>query len=268
MKKGGLLFFKLVFWVGLLVPQVSFSQESSTELWPEIDAWFRLSPDWRFSVYLPLSRNFETNYREGNLVLQADYVWGKANSMHLTRLYDENRTQKVKPYMVRGGYLAARSLDDKGEAYSEEMVYGEFHLRNPFQYDIMISHRFRAESRWIGDESEHSMRFRYRFMIEKEWSIKKLSIVPYVNVEPYFDTRYSQINRIRAIGGATWSWHPAFALETNFTYQYDSKSSVTNLYAINIIAHLFFDVAGIKAATAYKPSDKGLFDTSPLTGMR
>jgi hypothetical protein len=26
----------------------------------------------------------------------------------------------------------------------------------------------------------------------------------------------------------------------NITYQYDSRSSVTNLYALNVILHLFF----------------------------
>jgi hypothetical protein len=34
-----------------------------------------------------------------------------------------------------------------------------------------------------------------------------------------------------------------FALEANITYQHDSKSSVTNLYALNIILHVSFETA-------------------------
>jgi hypothetical protein len=54
------------------------------------------------------------------------------------------------------------------------------------------------------------------------------------------------VNRVRLIGGATVAWSPRFALETNLTYQYDSRSSVTNLYALNIILHLYFETAGAR----------------------
>ena len=67
------------------------------------------------------------------------------------------------------------------------------------------------------------------------------SIVPFVNIEPYYDSRYAIVNRVRVIGGVSTSWSPRFALEGNITYQYDSKSSVTNLYALNVILHLFFE---------------------------
>ncbi len=192
--------------------------------------------------------------------MQLDYVWGKPNNLHVLRMYDANQAARIKPYMVRGGYLGARSLDDKGDAYNEKMLYSEFHLRNPQNYAILISHRVRPEFRWIGDDNEYSMRFRYRFMFEKEWLIKKVSLVPYVNVEPYYDTRYNTINRVRAIGGATVTWLPMFAIETNFTYQHDTRSSITNLYALNIILHVYFDVAGIKPATAHRPEDNSVLD--------
>ena len=44
------------------------------EFWPEIDTWLRLSPAWRLSLFVPISQNLETHYREGNLILQADYA--------------------------------------------------------------------------------------------------------------------------------------------------------------------------------------------------
>jgi hypothetical protein len=77
-------------------------------------------------------------------------------------------------------------------------------------------------------------------MIEKELKAKKVSIVPYINAEAYYDSRFNTINRFRGIAGTSVSWSKRFALEGNFTYQYDSKSSVTNLYAANLILHLYF----------------------------
>ena len=51
----------------------------STEFWPEIHTWLRLSPAWRLSVFVPLAENLDTHYREGNLILQADYAWAETN---------------------------------------------------------------------------------------------------------------------------------------------------------------------------------------------
>jgi len=78
-------------------------------------------------------------------------------------------------------------------------------------------------------------------MVEKEFELGHTSIVPYVNIEPYYDSRYGTVNRVRLIGGVTGAWSPHFALEGNITYQYDSRSSVTSLYALNVILHLYLD---------------------------
>ena len=48
------------------------------EFWPEIDTWLRLSPAWRVSLFVPISKNLETHYREGNLIPQVDFAFGKA----------------------------------------------------------------------------------------------------------------------------------------------------------------------------------------------
>ena len=63
--------------------------------------------------------------------------------------------------------------------------------------------RLRTDLRWLGDAHEFSTRLRYRLMVEKEYGVGRTSIVPYVNVEPYYDSRYDIVNRVRLIGGAT-----------------------------------------------------------------
>jgi hypothetical protein len=65
--------------------------------------------------------------------------------------------------------------------------------------------------------------------------------VPYVNVEPYYDSRYDTVNRVRLIPGATVTWTPRIALEGNMTYQCDSRSSTKHLEALNVILHVYFE---------------------------
>jgi hypothetical protein len=236
----------LTFLVWLGATSTVVAGESSTEFWPEVDVWLRLTPAWRLSMFVPLSKNIDTHYREGNLIVQGDYAFGKMNRRHTTRMMDESRSQQMKRFLVRGGYLGGKSLGDNGEAYSEHTMLTEFHVRTPIKEGILISHRLRIDLRWLGDEHEFSQRLRYRLMVEKEWTAGRWSFVPYANAEPYYDSRYNIVNRTRWIGGASVAWSPRFAIETNWTYQHDTRSSVTNLNALNVILHLFFETRHAK----------------------
>jgi hypothetical protein len=234
----------LTIWLG--ATSAAIADEPSYEFWPEIDLWLRLSPECRLSMFVPLSKNIETKYREGSLILQADYAWGKGNRIYEARLLDENRARNMDTWLVRGGYLAGRSLDDHGETYRENTMFLELHNRYPIKGDLLLSQRLRTDFRGLGDDPEFSYRWRYRLMIEKEFKAGDTSIVPYANIEPYYDSRYGIVNRVRLIGGVTGSWSPRYALEGNITYQYDSRSSVTNLYALNVILHLYFETGGAR----------------------
>jgi hypothetical protein len=234
----------LMVWLG--ATRAVIAGESSMEFWPEVDLWLRLTPAWRLSMFVPISKNLETHYREGNLILQGDYAFGKMKPRNKTRLFDENRSQQMRRILIRGGYLGGKSLGDNGEAYTEYAMLAELHVRTPIKGGFLISHRLRTDLRWLGDDHEFSSRLRYRLMVEKEFTAGRWSIVPYWNAEPYYDSRYNTVNRTRWIGGASVAWSPRFALEGNWTYQHDTRSSVTNLNALNVILHLFFETRRAK----------------------
>jgi hypothetical protein len=234
--------FSLVLW--LMAAGVAFADDPAKEFWPEVDAWWRASPDWRFSLFVPIAENLETHYREGNVILQADYAWGKTDRVRQRRMLDESRASNIKTGLVRWGYLGGKSLDDQGEAYTERSLLAELHVRTPLKGGFLLSQRLRTDLRWLGEQApEFSTRWRYRLMVEKELTAGRASIVPYVNVEPYYDSRYDTVNRIRLIPGATVAWSRHAALEGNVTYQYDSRSSTTHLLALNVIVHVFIDTS-------------------------
>lgn len=222
------------------------AQNASLEFWPETDIWYRLSRQWRLSTYIPVTKYYESKDRDLNIYLQADYAWGRTKYSAYRRMMDENRVEKINAWMGRIGFMEGWSLQDWGESYTEDMLYPEIHRRIPLKGNILMSHRIRTDFRWIGEEPEFSYRFRYRLMLEKEFSPEHSSVVPFVSAEPFWDSRYMVFNRIRLIGGTTVSWSPGIALEGNLTYQYDSRSSVNNVYAINIILHVFFESRRVK----------------------
>jgi hypothetical protein len=220
--------------------------ESSKEFWPEIDTWLRLTPAWRLSMFVPISKNIETHYREGNLILQGDYAFWKMRPRNKTRLFDENRAQQMKRLLIRGGYLGGKSLGDNGEAYTEYAMLAELHVRTPIKGGFLISHRLRTDLRWLGEDHAFSQRLRYRLQAEKEYTAGRWSIVPYGNGEMYYDSRYNTANRIRTMAGATVAWTTRIAIEGNWTYQHDTRSSVETTNAFNLILHVFFETRHAK----------------------
>jgi hypothetical protein len=217
------------------------AQNNSHEFWPETDIWWRINSSWRLSSFIAITKYYESKDRDLNITMQADYAWGHTKNPFFGRLQDENRAQEMKAWLIRGGFMEGQSLSDHGENYNEDMALAEIHKRIPIHSAGLLSLRLRTDLRWIGNSSDFSYRFRYRMMVEKEYKLKHTSIVPYVSAEPFWDSRYSILNRVRFIGGATLAWGKLFAFESNFTYQYDSKSSVENVYALNIILHIFFE---------------------------
>jgi hypothetical protein len=225
----------------LSITNSSFAQNSSLEFWPETDIWYRLSPAWRLSAFIPITKYHESKNRDLNIYLQADYGWGKTKHLLNMRLMDGNRAQQIKGWLVRGGFMEGWSLGENAGAYTEDMLFAEIHRRTPLKGKALFSSRLRTDFRWVGQDPAFSYRIRARMMLEKEFKAGRSSIVPFVNAEPYWDSRYSTISRVRATGGAMVAWGPLFAYEANLTYQYDENYNTTNLYALNIILHVSFE---------------------------
>jgi hypothetical protein len=222
------------------------AQNASFEFWPETDIWYKLSPSWRLSSFIPITKYNESKSRDLNIYLQADYSWGRTKRTLIRRLVDENSAQQLKTWVARGGVMKGWGIGDNEGDYLESMLFAEIHKRVPIKGGILFSQRLRADFRWLGQEPNYSYRLRYRAMIEKEFNSGKCSIVPYINGEPYWDSRYNTISRMRVVGGTTVAWGPILALEGNLTYQHDEHYNTSNLYALNIILHIFLESRNAK----------------------
>jgi len=228
-------FFLLVF-ISLSLSSVSLAQNSSVEFWPEAYIWLRLNPSWRLSMITKYFGN------DGQLRMywQADYQWGKTKHSMYRRLTDEGQEVKIKAWMVRGGFMEGWSAGKNAGSYTEDKAFIEIDNKIPLKGGLLIEHRLRFENRWIGQDPDFSYRIRYRVMFDKSYKVGQSTIAPFANAEPYWDSRDSRVNRVRAITGATYSRGSRFAYEGNFTYQWDNHISTTNTYAFGFKLHVYF----------------------------
>ena len=61
--------------------------------------------------------------------------------------------------MVRGGLMEGRSLGANSGNYIEDMLFAEIHRRIPINGEILLSHRIRYDTRWLGEDNTFSYRF-------------------------------------------------------------------------------------------------------------
>ncbi|MDX8337899.1 DUF2490 domain-containing protein [Draconibacterium sp. IB214405] len=222
------------------------AQNYHYEFWPEADIWYKITPGFRVSSIAAITKYLESNTRDLNVMLQADQSFGKAKRFFFTRLVDQNQPEVLKSWLVRGGYGAGWSLYDKYESYSEDMIFTELHRRIVLKHLILFSQRIRFDNRWLGQDHEYSYRFRFRAMFEREIKLEKTSIVPYISIEPFYDSRFKSFNRVRSTGGATISLNHRFDLEGTIVHQYDSNASSPNVLAFNAILHIYFETPKVR----------------------
>lgn len=230
-----------IFFMSFIMNQSCIAQNSSIELWPEADIWYRLNSSWRFSSFVSITKYNESKNRDLNIYLNADYAWGHTKYVIYRRLVDQEKEQLIKAWMTRVGFMEGWSLGGSDSSYAEELLFAEIHKRIPIKGDILLSHRLRMDNRWLGQDNDFSYRFRYRLMVEKELKSGNSSIVPFLNIEPYWDSRFLTVSKVRGIVGVTTSWNSKYALEGNITYQYDENYDTQNLYALNVIVHIFLE---------------------------
>ena len=126
---------KFSLWIFLCFGTITIcnGQNSSFELWPETDIWYRLNPSWRLSSFIPITKYNENDSRDLNVYLHLDYAWGNTKYAIFRRLMDQEREQMLKDWMVRGGLMKGWSIGKYAGDYTEEMVFAEVHKRIPLK---------------------------------------------------------------------------------------------------------------------------------------
>lgn len=85
---------------------------------------------------------------------------------------------------------------------------------------MLVSNRGRVDLRFI--DGEYSWRFRSRLSVEKEFSIGRVRMNPYVRGELYYDSRFDAWSRTEWVGGAAFPLNRRIEREGYFCYQHDT----------------------------------------------
>jgi len=171
-------------WVLILcLTPASFAQQSSEtqhQIWPELDLYFPLKEKFRlFAEISEQSSNESGSSSHGQVGIHLDYFWKKR-------------------WTLRAGYRYGFGIGST-DSFKEHRFLLEETYSKSIPRHFVVHARNRQEFRDVNDD--FSMRFRTRLMLERDFAFGKRSLVPYVNGEVFYDTRFDALNRYRLTAG-------------------------------------------------------------------
>jgi len=196
--------------------------DTHDEIWPEFDLWFKLGGPFRLLVTGSTTRDRDTGDRtNGDGAIYLDY-----------RLSEQ--------ISLRGGFDYARTLaQSPGQQDSVEHRYVlDFNYRWHFGEATRLTDRTRTDLR--DSDGSSSYRIRNRLQLEHEMKFTEHTVVPYVNVEAYYDSRYDTVSRIRTEAGATTSIGKRVVLDLYLGRQHDSHPQVQDTNGFGITVNAYF----------------------------
>lgn len=204
------------------MPSTSGAAETTHEFWPELQAWWRLTPSTQLLFNPAPTRSRDSDDRTA-------VDWG---------LYLDYRVPK-DPASYRIGYVYVVSNPDAPQSRSiEHRIVMDFNYRWKLGDAGLLTDRTRLDLR--DKEGSTSQRLRNRVQYEYESKLGELGFVPYGNFELYYDTRYDAIARYKLELGATFVFSPQVELTPYYGRQTDTRPQRQTVNALGLMLALRF----------------------------
>ena len=209
----------------------------ATELWPELNGFVQLNERSRAFLDVAYALGKESDVKSGNIAAYLDVSLKPIALVRRDLLTDD--WQRNKYLWARVGYdRIFEATDSTGVEVAENRGVIAFYGRVPLPAAAWLETRTRADFRWIG--GEYSNRYRFRLDLSREFAVFDHTVVPYGNVEWFYDTRYDDWARTLATLGAEVTMSQRFRYEVYVARQADRVPDEKDLDALGVVLKWYF----------------------------
>jgi hypothetical protein len=193
------------------------AQDVTTQFWPEVDTFVRLSENMR--IYVPLANTREgadDSDQDGTVGVLFDYYAAPIMKLWGLQPADSSRTHRL---LLRAGYIYTAAGDGQPATSTLE---AEGTLRVPLPWEVLASQRNRFDLNFTGGEFDP--RYRNRLRLERNVDLGKPTLTPYVYGEFFYDFNDGDWNKIRVAAGLDFHMWERFVPEVYFQRDYNKGS--------------------------------------------
>jgi hypothetical protein len=220
----------------LILAAPAFAQETETQLWPEINAFVKLSGKTRlFFLYSATRQDDLSEYSDGQLGVHLDFYTLPVVARKARHYTDAARNKSL---MIRVGYMLDRTPRSSEKTSITHMPAIEAHYRLYLPGKVMLADRNRVDFKIIN--GDYRPRYRNRVKAERTFKAGRFELTPYAHVEAFYEWQYNQLNRFRYTGGVEWNLTRRIILESYYTRQRDTAPSAKDLNALGVVLQFYF----------------------------
>lgn len=219
----------------LLLSRPCLADETQYELWPEANAYFKLSSQVRAyalaaGLYAPQSWTGDRAASLGELEIGAHL--DVSLKPVFRRTLRRANWERERYLWARVGYTRLSARAGAPESHENRGIL-ELTGRFALPGEVWAVNRLRADLR--DKDGEFSTRYRFRLQLERETSVFGAVTVPYINVEPFYDSRHDAVIRWRYETGVEIVMSPHWRVEPHYLYQRDSRSEPKHTNAFGLV---------------------------------
>ena len=215
----------------------SVSADDPWEFWPEAQLFVGLSPRTRVFLNAAYAKGKESDEASLDTAAYLDISFLPIGPRRRRSLLTED-WQRNRYLWARIGYDRVFKTVEGSRSDPEDRgilsLWGKF----PLPGDVWLEGRARADLRWIG--GEYSTRYRLRLEATREFVVLDHAVVPYFNVEWFYDTRYDGWARTLAMGGTEVTVSKRFRFELYVARQEEHLPSESVLNAFGVVAKGYY----------------------------
>jgi hypothetical protein len=208
----------------------------SSEFWPEVSGFVPLNPRARIYLNAAYAEAKESDVRSLDLAAYLDLSLKPILRKELRKTDDWQRSRYL---WTRIGYdRVFKAADGARAEVSEDRGILALYAKAPLPAEVWLEARVRADLRWIGDD--YSTRYRFRVEATREFTVLDRTVVPYFNVEWFYDTRYDGWARTLYQLGPEVTLNKHFRFEVYIARQEDRLPSASSTNAFGVVAKWYY----------------------------
>jgi hypothetical protein len=207
----------------------------SSEFWPEVSGFVTLDARTRIYLDAAYAQAKESDSKSLDLAAYLD-ISLKPILRKERRAEDWQRSRYL---WARIGYdRILKATDGMRAEVTEDRGIVSLLAKAPLPGEVWLEGRARADLRWI--DADYSTRYRFRVEATRELTVFNHTVVPYFNVEWFYDTRHDGWARTLYQLGPEVTLNKHFRYEIYVARQNDRYPSASSTNAFGVVAKWYY----------------------------
>jgi hypothetical protein len=221
----------LVVFAALLEP--ARAEDHHSELVPELNVFIKLTKQIRLYLLGDITQGLSPSFTDGEFGAHLDFTLKPILRRQL-RSADWERSRYL---WIRTGYVVSGDLDGRDDEITQTILL-EMTGRFELPWEFWLVNRARVDFRDI--DGDRSQRYRLRVGIEREFTVCRVVMVPYLQAETFYDTRFDTFNRQLYQAGVEIELNKRWRIEPYIARQNDSRSASGNVNRVGLVLKSYF----------------------------